>query len=88
MEGQDMSISKGYKLPDATLAKMGDAGPEPVALAERLSGRKVVVFAVPGAFTPTCHSAHVPSFIRTKDGFEAKGVDEIICLSVNDPFVM
>lgn len=83
-----MSITKGYKLPDATLAKMGAEGPEPVALAERLAGRKVVIFAVPGAFTPTCHSAHVPSFIRTKDGFDAKGVDEIICISVNDPFVM
>ena len=54
----------------------------------RAKGRKVVIFAVPGAFTPTCHSAHVPSFIRTKDGFAAKGIDEIWCVAVNDAFVM
>ena len=83
-----MTISQGDKLPDATLVRIGENGPEPVALADRLSGRTVVIFAVPGAFTPTCHSAHVPSFIRTMDQFAAKGVDEIICLSVNDPFVM
>jgi len=83
-----MTISKGAKLPDATLVQMGDKGPEPVALGDKLKGRKVALFAVPGAFTPTCHSAHVPSFIRTKDDFAAKGVDEIICISVNDPFVM
>jgi cytochrome c peroxidase len=84
----DMTISTGAKLPDATLVKMGEKGPEAVPLADKLKGRKVALFAVPGAFTPTCHSAHVPSFIRTKDQFAAKGVDEIICISVNDPFVM
>ncbi|OAN72027.1 thiol peroxidase [Rhodobacteraceae bacterium EhC02] len=83
-----MTISTGANLPDAKLVKMGDKGPEAVALGEKLKGRKVAIFAVPGAFTPTCHSAHVPSFIRTKDQFAAKGVDEIICISVNDPFVM
>ena len=83
-----MVISTGDKLPDATLVRMGNDGPESVALADLLKGRKVVIFAVPGAFTPTCHSAHVPSFIRTKDQVAAKGVDEIICISVNDPFVM
>ena len=83
-----MTISTGDKLPDATLSMMGENGPEQVQLADRLKGRKVVIFAVPGAFTPTCHSAHVPSFIRTRDALTAKGVDEIICVSVNDPFVM
>jgi peroxiredoxin len=83
-----MTIQTGEKLPAATLVQMGADGPAPVALADKVAGRKVVIFAVPGAFTPTCHSAHVPSFIRTKDAFAAKGVDEIICISVNDPFVM
>ena len=83
-----MAITKGDTLPGATLVQFGENGPEAVELGEKLKGRKVVIFAVPGAFTPTCHSAHVPSFIRTKDGFAEKGVDEIICVSVNDPFVM
>lgn len=83
-----MAISTGEKLPDATLVRIGEKGPETVKLGDKLNGRKVVIFAVPGAFTPTCHSAHVPSFIRTKDQFDDKGVDEIICISVNDPFVM
>ena len=83
-----MTISTGDHLPDATLVQMSADGPAPVSLADKTKGRKVVIFAVPGAFTPTCHSAHVPSFIRTKEQFDAKGVDEIICISVNDPFVM
>lgn len=83
-----MTISVGDMLPDASFTRMGDAGPEAVALSELTKGRKVVIFAVPGAYTPTCHSAHVPSFVRTKDAFAEKGVDEIICVSVNDPFVM
>lgn len=83
-----MSISTGDKLPAATLTQMGADGPEQVQLSDKLSGRKVVIFAVPGAFTPTCHSAHVPSFIRSMDALSAKGVDEVICISVNDPFVM
>jgi cytochrome c peroxidase len=83
-----MTISKGEQLPDATLVKLGSDGPEQVSMADKTKGRKVVIFAVPGAFTPTCHSAHVPSFVRTKDKFDEKGVDEIICLAVNDPFVM
>lgn len=83
-----MTITQGDTLPDATLIQMSDDGAAPVRLSDKLTGRKVVVFAVPGAFTPTCHSAHVPSFVRTKDQFYAKGVEEIICISCNDPFVM
>ena len=83
-----MTISQGDTVPDATLAEAVGEEFVAVSMAERLKGRKVVVFAVPGAFTPTCHSEHVPSFIRTKDQFDAKGVDEIICVSCNDPFVM
>ena len=83
-----MTISPGARLPDATLLHIGDAGPGPVRLADRLAGRRVVIFGLPGAYTGTCTTAHVPSFIRTADQFAAKGVDEIICVSVNDPFVM
>lgn len=83
-----MSISKGDRLPDATLIKLGKDGTEEVNLSSRTKGRKVVIFGVPGAFTPTCQSAHVPSFIRTREKFAEKGVDEIICISVNDPFVL
>jgi len=83
-----MTLTTGDKLPNATLMKIGEDGPEEVLLSTRTSRRKVVVFAVPGAFTPTCHSAHLPSFIRTRDQFKDKGVDEIICVAVNDPFVM
>lgn len=83
-----MTISEGKPLPGATLLLMGENGVEPVDLAERLKGRKVVLFGLPGAFTRTCSAAHVPSFIRTKPEFDKKGVDEIICVAVNDPFVM
>jgi len=81
-------ISTGDTLPDATLIQMGANGPEEVRVSDKVKDRKVVIFAVPGAFTGTCTTAHVPSFIRTKGQFDAKGVDEVICLSVNDPFVM
>lgn len=83
-----MAISEGATLPDASFTVIGPDGPATVTLADKVKGRKVVIFAVPGAFTPTCHSAHVPSFIRTRDAFAAKGVDEILCIAVNDPFVM
>ncbi|MEM8776554.1 MAG: peroxiredoxin [Pseudomonadota bacterium] len=83
-----MAISAGDRLPNATLLRIGSSGPEEVNLSDKTSGRKVVVFALPGAFTGTCTNAHVPSFIRTKDSFMEKGVEEIICIAVNDPFVM
>ncbi|MDJ0826275.1 MAG: peroxiredoxin [Rhodobacter sp.] len=83
-----MAIGEGDRVPAASLVRIGDNGPEVVELSGKLAGRKVIVFAVPGAYTPTCSSAHVPSFIRTKEAFDDKGVDEIICVSVNDPFVM
>ena len=83
-----MTISVGDTLPDATLIAMGDSGPAEVSVKDLTAGRKVVIFAVPGAFTPTCHSAHVPSFIRSMDALKAKGVDEVVCVSVNDAFVM
>lgn len=83
-----MTIKTGDTLPDATLLRVGDEGPQKVSLSEKLKGRKVVIFGLPGAFTNTCSSAHLPSFMITYDDFMAKGVDEIICLSVNDPFVM
>lgn len=81
-------IAVGDRLPDAAFVRMGAAGPETVRLAERLAGRRVVIFAVPGAFTPTCDSAHLPSFIRTGPQLKAKGIDEILCISVNDAHVM
>ncbi|KUJ76512.1 thiol peroxidase [Ruegeria marisrubri] len=81
-------ISVGDSLPDAKLIRMTDSGPEVVRLSDKLTGRKVVLVAVPAAFSGLCDQVHLPSFIRTKPQFDAKGVDEIICLAVNDPFVM
>jgi len=83
-----MTIATGDRLPEGEFLVMGDSGPETVSLAEKTKGRTVVIFAVPGAFTPTCHSAHLPSYTRNAEALGEKGVDEIICISVNDPFVM
>lgn len=83
-----MAISIGDTLPNATLIKMGADGPENHEMKDLTANRKVVIFAVPGAYTPTCSSAHMPSFVKNADTIRAKGVDEIICVSVNDPFVM
>jgi len=83
-----MAITKGQTLPAATMLRMGDKGPEAVDLGAKLKGRKVVLFGLPGAYTGTCSTVHMPSFVRTADKFRAKGVDEIICVAVNDPFVL
>ncbi len=82
-----MAIAVGDTLPEATLTEMGPDGPTEVQMSDLIGG-KAVIFAVPGAYTPTCSSAHVPSFIRTKNQLMAKGVETIICVSVNDPFVL
>ena len=82
-----MARNEGDKLPEGTLLQMTEAGPAAVDLAQYATGR-VAIFALPGAYTGTCTTAHVPSFIRTADKFRAKGVDRIVCVSVNDPFVM
>ena len=83
-----MAISQGDKLPDAVLRRMGDNGPEEITIEALTAGRKIILFGLPGAFTPTCSSAHVPSFIRTRDAFLEKGIEEIICVSVNDVHIM
>ncbi len=83
-----MTISVGSVLPDAMLSIKGDGEPEQVSLSAKLKGRNVVIFGLPGAFTSTCTAAHLPSFMRTREKLAAKGVDEVICVSVNDPFVM
>jgi len=83
-----MAIQEGDKLPSATFHIMQDGKPTPVTTDELFGGKKVVVFAVPGAYTPTCSQAHLPGFVVNADAIKAKGVDSIVCLSVNDAFVM
>lgn len=83
-----MSIQIGDKLPNIELKVMGENGPESVTTENLFAGKKVVIFAVPGAFTPGCSKTHLPGFVVLADQIKAKGVDSIICLSVNDAFVM
>ena len=83
-----MSIDKGERVPQAQLTLMGESGPKPVDAAELMGEGTTVLFAVPGAFTPTCSAQHLPGYIEHADAFAARGVDRIVCMAVNDIFVM
>ncbi len=83
-----MTITVGDKIPAANLIKVTEGGPAPVSTADFFSGRRVALFSVPGAFTPTCSAKHLPGFVEKAADLHAKGIDEIACTAVNDPFVM
>ena len=83
-----MSITIGDTLPDATLLRMTDTGPEEITLSDRTNGRSVVMVGLPGPFTDTCTDAHIPSLIRAREALAENGVDEVICFAVIDPFIM
>ena len=83
-----MAIKEGDKLPEATLHVMRDGKPTAVTTSDLFAGKKVVLFAVPGAFTPGCSKAHLPGYVVNADKIKAKGIDTIACLAVNDAFVM
>lgn len=88
MSNQAGSIQVGDTIPSVTLKWLTDNGMQEVTTDELFKGKKVVLFSVPGAFTPTCSAKHLPGFVQQADALKAKGVDSIICLAVNDPFVM
>ena len=83
-----MSINVGDKIPSVNLFHMTEDGPAQISTDDIFGGKKVAFFVVPGAFTPTCSAAHLPGFVDNADALKAKGVDSIVCVSVNDPFVM
>jgi len=83
-----MTIKVGDKMPAGVLSKMTKDGPQKVSTEELFSGKKVVLFSVPGAFTPTCDAKHLPGFVQQADALRAKGIDTIACMAVNDVFVM
>ena len=83
-----MSIKVGDKMPKGQFTRMGANGPEPVPTDDLFRGKKVVLFSVPGAFTPTCSAKHLPGFVQNADALKKKGVDTIACMAVNDVFVM
>lgn len=81
-------IKAGDRVPDGTFTRMTDKGPAPIATQEVFGGKKVILFAVPGAFTPTCSKQHLPGYVHNAEAIKAKGVDTIACMAVNDAFVM
>ena len=83
-----MAIQVGNRLPDVPLAVATADGPKPTTSGEFFGGKRVALFAVPGAFTPTCSARHLPSYVEKAQDLKGKGIDEIACISVNDPFVM
>lgn len=83
-----MTIAKGDSLPETIFRVMGDEGIETLTTDQVFGGKKVVLFAVPGAFTPTCHVKHLPGFIENADKFKSAGIDTVACVAVNDPFVL
>jgi peroxiredoxin len=83
-----MSIKVGERLPKASLVKATPDGPQPVDSEDYFGGRRVALFSVPGAFTPTCSARHLPGFVEKADEMKAKGIDEVACVAVNDAFVM
>ena len=83
-----MTIAVGDKLPDVKMMKAGEAGPEPIQSGDYFKGKRVALFSVPGAFTPTCSAKHLPGYVAKAADLKAKGVDEIVCTAVNDAFVM
>jgi len=83
-----MAIKEGDKIPSGTVTMMTGEGPKPVSTDDLFNGKKVVVFAVPGAFTPTCSAKHLPGFVEKAAEIKAKGINTIACIAVNDAFVM
>ncbi len=83
-----MTITTGSTIPSIILKRIGDSGMEDLNIADYIAGKTVIIFGVPGAFTPSCDQKHLPGYIAKADDIKAKGVDEIICIAVNDPFVM
>ncbi len=81
-------IKIGDRIPSVSLKRLTPSGIEDVLLKDKIKGKKVILFAVPGAFTPTCSNIHLPSFLKQANALKEKGIDEIICVAVNDPYVL